>query len=79
MNDVKRSCPWALGPMVLLVLFGLLPGATEAQVTTGTIVGTVHDQQGRAVPGATVTITRGEQGTVAPTRPTPPARTRRRS
>ena len=44
---------------------GLLAGAPgEAQVTTGTIVGTVKDEQGAAVPGATVTITEVNKGTV---------------
>ena len=37
--------------------------AAHAQVTTGTIVGTVKDAQGAAVPGATVTIANQGQGT----------------
>ena len=39
--------------------------STEAQVTTGTIVGTVKDPQGAAVPGATVTITEVNKGTTS--------------
>jgi hypothetical protein len=47
-------------------LVGLLAGAvSEAQVTTGTIVGSVKDPQGAAVPGATVTITEVNKGTVS--------------
>ena len=35
----------------------------EAQVTTGTITGTVKDTSGGAVPGATVTVTETDKGT----------------
>jgi len=50
---------------VALALAGLLAGApSEAQVTTGTIAGSVKDEQGAAVPGATVTITEVNKGTV---------------
>jgi hypothetical protein len=50
---------------VLALLFvGLLDATTSlAQVTTGTIVGTVKDTDGGAVAGATVTITEVDKGT----------------
>ena len=54
----------ARGVAIALSLVGLLGGAqSEAQVTTGTIVGTVTDAQGAAVPGASVTITETGKGT----------------
>src|SRR5688572_16999124 len=46
------------------LLYLLAGAAAEAQVTTGTVVGTVKDPQGAAVPGATVTITEVKKGTV---------------
>ncbi len=49
--------------VVLSGLVALLPLPAAAQVTTGTIVGTVQDQQGAAVPGAPVTITNLGKGT----------------
>jgi carboxypeptidase family protein/TonB-dependent receptor-like protein len=53
------------GAAVALALAGLLMGApSEAQVTTGTIAGSVKDEQGAAVPGARVTITEVNKGTV---------------
>ena len=54
----------ARGVAIALSLAGLLGGTiSEAQVTTGTIVGSVKDPQGGAVPGATVTITELNKGT----------------
>jgi Carboxypeptidase regulatory-like domain len=47
---------------VLGLLFGFLP-AGIAQVTTGSILGTVHDATGAVLPGATVTITDTGKGT----------------
>jgi hypothetical protein len=55
----------ARGAAVALALAGLLAGArSEAQVATGTIAGSVKDEQGAAVPGANVTITEVNKGTV---------------
>ena len=55
----------ARGAAGALALAGLLAGAPgEAQVTNGTIVGSVKDEQGGAVPGANVTITEVSKGTV---------------
>ena len=55
----------ARGAAVALALAGLLAGAPgEAQVATGTIAGSVKDEQGAAVPGANVTITEVNKGTV---------------
>ena len=46
----------------IIGILSLLPTA-EAQVTTGTIVGTVHDATGAVVAGAKVTVTNMEKGT----------------
>lgn len=55
----------ARGVVIALSLLGSLHSVTtEAQVTTGTIVGTVRDQQGAAVPGATVTIRETNKGSL---------------
>ena len=63
MTQSKRRHPAAI---VLLVLLGasiLQTTSAHAQVTTGTIVGTVRDGLGAVVPGATVTITEVGKGT----------------
>ena len=44
------------------VLLALASVPAMAQVDTGTIVGTVRDQSGGVLPGATVTITHEGQG-----------------
>ena len=53
-----------LARQIAIAVAGLVGATTaHAQVTTGTLVGTVKDQQGAAVPGASVTITNQGQGT----------------
>jgi hypothetical protein len=56
----------ARGAATVFSLIGLLGGAvSEAQVTTGTIIGSVKDPTGAAVPAATVTITEMNKGTAS--------------
>ena len=48
-----------------VALFALMiPVHAWAQVSTGTVTGTVKDGQGGVIPGATVTLTNERQGTV---------------
>ena len=47
--------------VVVMVMAGAPPA--DAQVTTGSLVGTVTDAQGQVVPGAPVTIKNVSQGT----------------
>jgi len=51
-------------PFVVFCLALLLAAPASAQVDTGTIVGTVKDQSGAILPGATVTITHEGQSIV---------------
>ena len=46
----------------LLILLALMAGTASAQQTTGTIVGRVLDDQGAAIPGATVSATNPATG-----------------
>ena len=48
--------------LAMLFMIGL---SAMAQVTTGSIVGTVKDAQGGVVPGATVTLTSETKGTTS--------------
>ena len=52
---------WQLAAAV--VAFATLAGPASAQITTGTVTGTVHDAQGGVVPGATVTLVSETKGT----------------
>ena len=55
---------WQAATAALLVcLIVGAPAAALAQVTTGTVTGTVKDPQGGTVPGATVTLTSVKRGT----------------
>jgi carboxypeptidase family protein/TonB-dependent receptor-like protein len=49
---------------LLIALLGVLSGAAVAQVSTATVSGTVKDQSGAVLPGATVTATNTETGSV---------------
>lgn len=65
MNDAKPRRAVPIAVLALLAAWCLTAGPASAQVTTGTIVGVVQDQQGAAVPGASVTITEVNKGTVS--------------
>ena len=57
---MNLQCNRTIGILLLLVM-GSVSVAASAQVPTGTILGTVKDAQGLAIPAATVTLT--NQGT----------------
>src|SRR5262245_41934829 len=50
-----RTTQFSVTAMVLAVAL-VLPRPAAAQVTTGSIAGTVKDPQGGVIPGATVTV-----------------------
>jgi hypothetical protein len=50
-------------PAVVLAFFGAVAPASAQTITTGTLTGVVEDQQGGALPGATVTATQEATGT----------------
>jgi len=49
--------------VALAVLLGAVSPPASAQITTGTVFGSVKDPQGAVVPGATVTLMSESQGT----------------
>ena len=50
--------------VALLFAVGLMPGHSSAQVLYGSLVGTVTDQNGAVISGATVAITNKDTGQV---------------
>ena len=54
-------------PFWLLAVALLAPAAAHAQFDSATVLGQITDQQGAAVPGATVTLTNLATGIVATT------------
>src|SRR4026207_971407 len=50
------------GGLLVFILTAFLSAPASAQVDTGTISGTIKDQSGGVLPGATVTITHEGQG-----------------
>ena len=56
----RRSCHGILTSMLALVFFAT---PVMAQITTGTISGTVRDEQGGVIPGATVVLISEARGT----------------
>src|SRR5438094_2915384 len=59
LSPARRSSLIAIALLVLLKIVAA-PAAASAQVLYGSLVGTVTDESGAAVPGATVTITHHE-------------------
>jgi hypothetical protein len=64
MQKSVRSLLAGVGPVLLAVFFLIAaPHQIQAQATQGSIVGSVKDATGAAVPGATVTLTNTVEGT----------------
>src|SRR4051794_29432972 len=61
---MNRKLAKVIGGLFVLLL-GVVASA-RAQVTTGTVNGTVKDSQGGVVPGATAELTSTERGTSLP-------------
>src|SRR6478672_3921351 len=59
---MSRRVPLALGVTVLLTVCAL-PVPASAQITTGSVAGTVKDAQGGVIPGAPVTLVSETRGT----------------
>lgn len=53
---MRSRLAFLLGRSAVLLLLAVMAGPAFAQSTTGTILGTVRDEQGGVVPGATVTV-----------------------
>ena len=57
MRRIRRACA-----LTLVALLGMAIAAS-AQVTTGSVSGTVHDAQGGVIPGASVVLISESRGT----------------
>ena len=60
-----RTGNFASAVVALLLFLSFASTPAIAQVTTGSILGTVHDSTGAVVPNATVTITDTAKGTIS--------------
>ena len=59
-SKTRKGCMFGLACLILLSLMAITP--SKAQQITGSIVGTVNDQQGAVVPRATIKATNGATG-----------------
>src|SRR5271168_3880003 len=60
---VHQKLRWALALSTLGAFFALAPVTSNAQAVYGSLYGTVTDNTGAVVPGATVTVTDAAKGT----------------
>jgi hypothetical protein len=60
---MKSSRPWSCAIAAFLALFVGATVTTRAQITNGTVSGSVRDASGAVIPGATVTLTSATRGT----------------
>ncbi len=62
MNQSKKGAAFALAIVLALVAALALAPAVQAQATGATLIGKVQDKSGKALPGATITVTQPETG-----------------
>ena len=68
MNDVERACVLTSGVFLLVCVLILSCGSVLGQVTaSGALSGTVSDQKGAVIPGATITVTNKATGSTRTT------------
>src|SRR5271154_3607826 len=59
---MKRAFSLSQLNVVLLLLATLAPGRLQSQITVGTILGTITDSTGAALPGVVVRVVNVDQG-----------------
>jgi hypothetical protein len=57
-----RGLEGVLSPALVALVFASCPTVSYAQTTSASVSGTVQDQQGGVLPGVTITLTSGTQG-----------------
>ena len=63
----QRAARRIFTTLLLPIIAVLLPASASAQITSGTITGSVRDASGGVIPGATVTLVSASRGTIIET------------
>jgi Carboxypeptidase regulatory-like domain len=60
---MRQLSPCRVGALLLMLALSVVPRQAAAQITSGSVTGSIRDSQGGVIPGASVTLVSAARGT----------------